>query len=197
MSEVVALFGSRAEAERAVDEISANDFFDVHNVGYMDRYRDESGEMITDPTYFDDYEADDYDNEVGDEASKGAAGGAVGGAAVGAGAALLGSAGLLLVPGIGPFLAAGTIAGTLGATAVGAAGGAVVGGATGAIFGAAEDNDHVEHEVSKHYREGVAQGDAMVTLEVERDEANAVAEAFRALGARRVDIYGDEGWLDH
>lgn len=194
MSEVVALFGSRAEAEKAVDDLSTYDYFDVENVGYMDRYRDESGEIVTDESHFED---DDYDTEVSEEAGKGAAGGAVGGAAVGAGAALLASAGLLLVPGVGPFLAAGTIAGTLGATAVGAVGGAVVGGATGAIFGAAEDNDHVDHETSKHYREGVASGDAMVTLEVPDDEAYEVSQALTSLGARRVDVYGNEGWVDY
>lgn len=196
MSEVVALFGSRAEAERAIDSLEGSAFFDVNNVGYMDRYRDERGEIVTDRSYFDDRDYD-YDGEVGNEASKGAAGGAVGGAAVGAGAALLASAGLLFVPGIGPFLAAGTLAGTLGATAVGAAGGAVVGGATGAIFGAAEDNDHVDHEVSKHYREGVAQGDAMVTLDVTPGQAQEVASELRSLGARRVDVYGDEGWIEN
>jgi hypothetical protein len=44
---------------------------------------------------------------------------------------------MLVIAGIGPFLAAGTVAATLGAAAAGGAGGAVIGGAVGAIFGAA------------------------------------------------------------
>ena len=195
MSEVVGLFRTRAEAETAVDELT-NRGHEVHNVGYVDRYRDEAGEMITDESYF---EADDYynaDGDVAEEAAAGAAGGAVGGAAVGAGAALLASAGLVLVPGIGPFLAAGTLAGTLAATAAGAVGGAALGGAAGAIFGSVDDNDWAAHETSKHYREGVAQGDALVTVEVNDDMASQVADDLRSLGARRVDVYGDDGWFE-
>ncbi len=193
MSEVVGLFRTRAEAERAVDEL-ADRGHEIHNVGYLDRYRNEGGEIVTDESYFD--EADYYhaDDDTAEEAATGAAGGAVGGAAVGAGAALLASAGLVLVPGIGPFLAAGTLAGTLAATAAGAVGGAALGGAAGAIFGSVEDNEYVDHETSKHFREGVAQGDALVTVEVNDDMAHQVAEDMRSLGARRVDVYGDDGW---
>ncbi len=193
MSEVVGLFRTRDEAERAVEELSGRGH-EVHNVGYVDRYRDEQGDIVTDESYFDESDYYESDNDTAEEAATGAAGGAIGGAAVGAGAGLLASAGLVLVPGIGPFLAAGTLAGTLAATAAGAVGGAAIGGAAGAIFGEVDDNDYADHETSKHYREGVAQGDALVTVEVNDDMANQVAEDLRSLGARRVDVYGDDGW---
>ena len=95
---------------------------------------------------------------------------------------------MLLVPGIGPFLAAGTLAGTLGATAVGAAGGAVVGGAAGAIFGATSEDD-----IGAHYRESVNRGGALVTVDVTQDQQNEVAEVLRNAGATKVDFY-DDGW---
>ena len=191
MSEVVALFANRIEAERATDELLERGY-DPERVGYLDRHRDEHGNIVTDETYVDDHERGD----VLDEATKGAAGGAIGGAAVGTGAGLLASAGLLLIPGLGPFLAAGTLAGTLGAAAVGAASGGVLGGAAGAIFGAVDDNEHADHETSEYYREGVAEGRTLLSVDTEGTEAMEVASLLRAAGAELVDVYGDEGWLE-
>src|SRR5690606_3413186 len=104
------------------------------------------------------------------EGAKGAAGGAAGGAAVGAGAGLLASAGMLAIPGIGPFLAAGTLASTLGAAAAGAAGGAAIGGAAGAIFG--DDDDD---EKSTYYRTGVDEGGSLVTVDLPDRDTTAVS----------------------
>lgn len=192
MSEVVALFSTKSEAERATDELLARGY-DPDRVGYLDRYRDESGEIVTDEEYVAD---DDLEHgDVIDEATKGAAGGAVGGAAVGAGAGLLTSAGLLLVPGFGPFLAAGTLAATLGGAGIGAAGGGVVGGVTGAILGATEDEEDGD-ETSRFYREGVTEGRPLVSVDVDDADSMEVASLLRAAGAERVDVYGDEGWFE-
>lgn len=194
MTQVVGLFDSRRAAEGAVDELYSLGY-DATNVGYVDRRRDESGEVITDDAYADDAYVVDT-GSAGEEAAKGAGGGAVGGAVVGAGAGLLASAGLLLVPGIGPFLAAGTLAGTLGATAAGAAGGAVLGGAAGAIFGAvSEDGTSAHDDISTHYRQGVDRGSSLVTVEVMDGREDEAAEILRAAGAEKVDVYGDEGWM--
>jgi hypothetical protein len=187
MSEVVALFPSRTEAERVTEELITRGY-DPERVGYLDRHRDEHGNIVTDETFSEEH------GELLDEATKGATGGALGGAAVGAGTGLLASAGLLLVPGLGPFLAGGTLAATLGAAAVGAAGGGVLGGAAGAIFGAVEENEHADHETSGYYREGVAEGRALVSVDTDGTEAMEVASLLRAAGAERVDVYGDEGW---
>jgi len=193
LSEVVALFATRREAERATEELQARGY-DTERIGYLDRYRDEEGDIVTDGGYF---EGDRFDdNEVVDEATKGVAGGAVGGAAVGAGAGLLASAGMLLIPGLGPFLAAGTLAGTLGAAAVGAAGGGVLGGAAGAIFGGVEDNHHADDETSRFYREGVRGGKALLSVDTDDGEAVEVADLLRATGAERVHVFGDEGWFE-
>ncbi len=198
MSEVVGLFTSRANAEEAIRELHELGHTN-ESMGYLDRHRNESGEVITDPDYQvdDTYDHDSHrDNDstegAAEEAGKGAAGGAVGGAATGAGAALLASAGLLVIPGIGPFLAAGTVAATLGAAAVGAAGGAVLGGAVGAVAGATDDDD--VDETTAHYRRGVDQGHAMVTVDVADGRESEVADIMRNAGADRVDTHGDDGW---
>jgi hypothetical protein len=99
------------------------------------------------------------------------------------------------VPGIGPFVAAGTLASTLGAAGLGAAGGGVLGGAAGAIFGAADD-DELGDEVSGFYREETTQGRALLSLDVDDAEAMKVASLLRASGAERTDLYVDEGWSE-
>lgn len=178
MTEIVAMFATQADAHQAIASLE-NMGYNASTVGYLDGYRDERI----------DHDIDTADGDTADEAAKGAAGGAVGGAAVGAGAGLLAAAGVALIPGIGPFLAAGTVLGTLGATAAGAAGGAVVGGAIGAIFGDSDD------EYSTYYRQGVEEGGSLVT--VNADE-NAVAEVQSILhnhGAKRVEVHGDTGWV--
>lgn len=188
MSEVVGLFESREAAERVTERLYSLGY-DASNVGYIDRHRDETGQIVTDPDYTVDTDPD-RTGDAGEEAAKGAGGGAIGGAAVGAGAGLLASAGLVLIPGIGPFLAAGTLAGTLGAAAAGAAGGAVIGGAAGAIFGAATDD-----ETASYYRQGVERGDSLVSVGVMDGREDEVAEVLRDAGALKVDFYGDTGWL--
>lgn len=215
MSEVVGLFPSRRTAELAVVQLDSMGY-DAERVGYANRQLDDE------PGYVDeDYAATEQDlgygqegypdestvagdgiddgygrDDMGDEAVKGAAGGAVGGAAVGAGTSLLASAGLLVVPGIGPFLAAGTLAGTLGAAAAGAAGGAAIGGAAGAIFAAGDDDDiEADDETSALYREGVDRGEALVTVDVTDGSEHEVAGVMRQAGAGRVDVFGSGGWL--
>jgi len=174
MTEVVALFAKRADAEAAVESLEAMGF-DASTMGYLNRHEDRDVEV---------------DNDHESEAAKGAAGGAVGGAAVGAGAGLLAAAGVALVPGIGPFLAAGTLLGTLGATAAGAAGGAVLGGAAGAIFGSDADDEY-----ATYYREGVDEGGSLITVHVDDDMSDRVQSTLRDMGAERVDVHDERGWV--
>lgn len=111
--------------------------------------------------------ADDVrrDNEVGEDAAKGAGiGGTIGGAA-----GLLAGLGILAIPGVGPVVAAGWLA----ATAAGAAAGAVAGAATGGIVGAMTENgvDRADAEV---YAEGVRRGGTLVTARVDDVKADAL-----------------------
>jgi hypothetical protein len=194
MMEVVGLFRTPDEAAQAADSLFSMGY-DSESLGYLNRHRDETGEIILD----DSYDVDSYDpdaHDTAEETGKGVAGGAVGGAAVGTGAALLASAGLLAVPGVGPFLAAGTLAGVVAAGAVGAAGGAVVGGAAGAIVGATNDDELDEHEISRTYRESLDKGQSMLSVHVDENDESAVSDALRNAGAYRVDTYDETGWID-
>jgi hypothetical protein len=177
MTEVVGLFPSRMEAQNAIGALEAMGY-DASRVGYLDRQRD------------DDAYAHAGSGKPAEESMKGVAGGAAGGAAVGAGAGLLASAGLALVPGIGPFLAAGTLLGTLGATAAGAAGGAALGGVAGAIFGAATDDEH-----STYYREGVERGGSLVTVRADDSSYSQITSVLRDAGATKIDVHGEKGWM--
>lgn len=173
MTEVVALFETRTDAERAIASLEGMGY-DASSVGYLNRHHDdETGK-----------------HEEMSEGAKGAAGGAAGGAAVGAGAGLLASAGMLAIPGIGPFLAAGTLASTLGAAAAGAAGGAAIGGAAGAVFG--DDDDD---EKSTYYRTGVDEGGSLVTVDLPDRDTTAVSSMLREMNAKNVDVHDDSGWV--
>ena len=200
MTEVVALFATRNEAENAIDMLDGMGY-DASKVGYINRHSDdavgtttmERDATIGDYTSTRDLDGDNFDGDKGDmaeEGAKGVAGGALGGAAVGAGAGLLASAGLALIPGVGPFLAAGTLLGTLGATAAGAAGGAVLGGVAGTIFGAANGD-----ESSAYYREGVHQGGSLVTVSVDDGATSQVTSLLHNAGASKVDVHGETGWM--
>ena len=187
MTEVVALFATKMDAESAIDRLSDMGY-DASSVGYINRgVLDGDNNLGRDMS---DTDIDDGAHEVAEEGAKGVAGGAVGGAAVGAGAGLLASAGLALIPGIGPFLAAGTLLGTLGAAAAGAAGGAVLGGVAGTIFGAATDD-----ESSPYYRQGVEDGGSLVTVTVNDGQTSEVTSLLNDAGAKKVDVHGDTGWM--
>jgi hypothetical protein len=188
MAEVVGLFDDRSQAEAAIARLADLDV-DESSVGYLDYDRNTAGGVTTREHHESDIEASDTQSE----AAKGVGGGAVGGAAVGAGTGLLASAGMLVIPGIGPFLAAGTLAATLGATAAGAAGGAVLGGAAGAIFGS---EDHETHETSSHFRDRVSAGASLVSVDVVAGAERQVIDAMSMAGASRVNVYGDSGWVD-
>ncbi len=185
MNEVVGLFATRDQAERAADALY-DQGYDTEHVGYLNRPRSDSGDVILDEGF-----DVDGENDTAKETGTGIGGGMVGGAATGAGAALLASAGLLAVPGVGPFLAAGTIAGTLAATAAGAAGGALIGGAAGAIVGATDDDD----ETSTYYRERLNQGHATLSVTVLEEDTEKISSTLRQAGADRVEVYGDSGWM--
>lgn len=183
MTEVVALFATRMDAHRAVASLEEMGY-DGSTVGYLDGFHDEDS--------FDrDIDAG-ASGDVAEEAAKGAVGGAVGGGAVGAGAGILATAGMAMVPGIGPFLTAGTILGVFGATTAGAAGGAVLGGAVGAIFGSTSDEDD---EYATYYRQGVEEGGSLVTVRADDYAIADVTNILENSGAKRVEAHGDTGWV--
>jgi hypothetical protein len=81
----------------------------------------------------------------------------------------------VIIPGIGPLLAAGPLAGAIGGLGVGAA--------AGGIVGLLRDNG-VSDEEAEFYAEGVKRGGALVTVRRVSDEQAAKArEIFDRHGA--------------
>src|SRR5689334_3605311 len=136
-STAVCVFQNPAQARQAVDELRRAGFR-PDQIGFVSR--DGTG-PVTDAT----------EPEV--RAESGAAAGAVTGGLLGA---LLGGVAALSVPGLGPVLAAGLLAGVLGGTAAGAWGG----GLLGALIGLA-----LPEEEARHYAEEVQAGRTLVIVQ--------------------------------
>jgi uncharacterized protein (TIGR02271 family) len=159
---VVGLFDTHAGAERAVEEL--------HRQGFTE---DEVGLVANNATGI--YNTDRSSSVNQDEAAEGAGSGAIGGTVVGGGLGLLLSLGLLVIPGIGPVAAAGTLATVLGSTALGAGIGAAAGGLIGALV-----NSGVPENEANLYAEGVRRGGTLVmvtTSDARADDAVAILEA--------------------
>src|SRR5919202_1828186 len=138
----------------------------------------------------------DYDvrDGGGSEAAEGAGAGATGGAVLGGLAGLLVGLGALAIPGVGPVVAAGTLATTLGTTAAGAGLGAAAGGLVGALVGAGiPEND------ANVYAEGVRRGGALVTVQAANDDdADRAADIMDSHNVVDIDerqaSYREGGW---
>lgn len=129
----------------------------------------------------------------GSYANEGAGMGAGMGAVAGGAGGLLAGLGMLVIPGVGPVVAAGWLA----ATAAGAAAGAVAGGAVGGIVGAMISAGIPEDDANL-YAEGLRRGGSVVTANI---EDNMMAEVHSILDrSHPVDIdlrrssYGARGW---
>jgi len=135
---LIAVFDSRDEAELAVDDLREAGFRD-DQIGFALRGGDAvSGGMITDAE--------------GTKDAKGAIEGAAAGAAIGAG---FGALVTLLIPGVGPVLAAGILTTALGYAGAGAA----IGGIYGAMKGLG-----VSEEEAQRYEQQFNAGKAIVAV---------------------------------
>jgi len=175
---VVGLFDSMSDAHGAVQELT-NAGFTSDNISIV--ANNASGD------------ATNYDT-TGSEAADGAGAGAVGGAVLGGLGGLLVGLGALAIPGVGPVIAAGTLATALGTTAVGAGLGAAAGGLVGALVGAGipEDDANV-------YAEGIRRGGALVTVTANTDaEADRAADILDRYNVVDIDergtSYRESGW---
>lgn len=102
--------------------------------------------------------------------------GSVTGGALGGVAGLLMGAGALLIPGVGPIIAAGPLAGALT--------GVVTGGIAGGLidFG-------IPEERGKHYEERVKQGDILVAIKTNENKVDTAASILREFGAKDVESH--------
>ena len=89
-----------------------------------------------------------------------------------------------LIPGVGPFITAGTLLSTaLGAVGGGAVAGAVVGGTTGLIATALAKAGYDEHE-SAYYGQAVEGGSTLVAIDTTGLNESAVKDVLSNYGAR-------------
>ena len=163
---MVAAFADRLEAEKAVDELEQAGF-DAENVGYAIRGNDVgAGGMITD--------------EEGAKDRPGALAGMAAGAGVGA---LLGAAAALLIPGVGPFIAAGPIMGALA--------GVGVGGAVGGLIGALVGMGIPEYE-AKRYEGRVKEGGILLSAHCDTsEEITRAKDILKLTGAEDIASSGE------
>jgi hypothetical protein len=138
---VSAVFDNRAEAERAIAEL--------RSAGITDR-------AISLVAHNDHHGGGHDGDHDGDKTRTGI------GLGLGAGA-LLGF-GSLLIPGVGPFIAAGALAETLGVTGGAIAAGAAIGGATGGLAGALKEHG-VSDEDSGYYESRINEGGVFVSVD--------------------------------
>ena len=144
---LVSVFNDRLQAEQAVDDLQQVGFTS-DQLGFALRGSDVTrGGVITDA--------------VGTKDNTGAATGAVTGGVIGG---LLGAAAAVLIPGIGPVVAAGILASSVGYAAAGVA----VGGILGAISGAGLSEDE-----ARFYEHEFNEGRAIVTVRSSARDAEA------------------------
>jgi hypothetical protein len=159
---LIAVFDDRDEAELAVDDLREAGFRD-DQIGIVIRGRDAvAGGMITDAE--------------GTKDAIGAVEGAAAGAAIGAG---FGALVTLLIPGVGPVLAAGVLATALGYAGAGAA----IGGIYGAMKGLGVSEDEAQR-----YEEQFNAGKAIVAVKAGARLPDAVG-IFRRHGG--FDLHQD------
>jgi hypothetical protein len=120
----------------------------------------------------------DFAHEKNTKAPEGAATGAGAGGVVGGTLGLLAGIGLLAIPGVGPFIAAGPIMAALSGIAVGA----TVGGITGALIGMG-----IPEIEAKRYEDKVKDGNILISVHAkDSDAVKQAKEIFK--NAKATDI---------
>lgn len=153
---VVGLFRGREQAEEAIRELRARDYADA-DISIVARSENNSD--------------DNFGYEKQNLADGTAAGGAVGGLA-----GLLAGAGALLIPGMGPIIAAGPLAGALT--------GIVTGGIAGGLI-----DYGIPEEEGERYEQEIQAGSIMAAVETDEDLADEVASVLRENGAYDVKAH--------
>jgi uncharacterized membrane protein len=154
---VIGVFDSKDQAERAVNEMRNSGYSteEISLVAKDDRNRGRQGEGTT-------------MNNISDGTTTGGVLGGLAGLALGAGA--------LAIPGLGPIMAAGPIAGMLS------------GAATGGIAGGLIDWG-IPEERGRHYEERVRQGKILAAVRTDDRKVQEAAEILRRNGARDVETH--------
>ncbi|MGB3312031.1 MAG: general stress protein [Nodosilinea sp.] len=172
----VGLFSTRQEAERAMHRLRDTGFHMDH-ISIVAK----SGEGLRDLTS----DNDNYDpNKPKSEQAKGGAGaGATAGAATGGAIGLIGSLGVLAIPGVGPIAEVGFL---LATTLLGGGIGAASGGLLGALIGWGVPEDQANHYNDRVHNNG----DYLVLVEGTEQEIQAAESVLSENGVRDWSMYG-------
>src|SRR4051812_3379588 len=120
----------------------------------------------------------DFAHEQHTKAPEGAATGAGAGGVLGGALGWLAGIGVLAIPGIGPFIAAGPNIAALGGVALGAA----LGGITGALIGMG-----IPEYEAKRYEGKIAAGNILISVHTENgDQATRARDIFEKAGAEDI-----------
>jgi hypothetical protein len=189
MKTVSALYDSFNQANSAVQELSSNGFQrDSVSLVSSDTTNEYGSYFDKEGRYID--QTVTPDGSRGDRTSgEGAAAGAGIGAALGGLGGVLMGLGLLVIPGVGPALAAGALASGL----IGAGIGGVAGGITGALV-----NAGVPKTEAEYYAEGLKRGGHLVVVTTSDDRGDLAQEILGRHGPvdmqQRSKDWRDEGW---
>lgn len=178
MSTAAGIFNSRADAERAAQNLRSIGLTD-EDVSILAPGTSEREIDTTVPT-----------TETEQPGMGSALGGVVGGAMGAAGGATMGAAvASLLIPGVGPVIAAGLV----GAALLGA-GGAAVGAATG---GALEDTiEGLPHDELYVYEDALRKGKTVIIVSTgDGAKGEAARNVLAQAGAESVDTAREEWWV--
>jgi len=181
MKNVVGLFENMRDAEAVVRELRDVGINDA-DISFASRNPDAAT-----------MEANSYTADGHSEAAEGAGFGATGGTIVGGLTGLLVGLGAIAIPGVGPVVAAGSLAAALGSTALGAGIGAATGGLLGALVGAGipEEDAHI-------YSEGIRRGGALVMAQVDDSRVDTALDVMERHNVVDIDERGAEyrgsGW---
>jgi hypothetical protein len=160
---IVGVFRSKESATDAINELKRNGY--EREISLVAR----------------DEKTKDYDSEAdpGDRMTmedQNLSDGVFAGGALGGIAGLLAGAGALLIPGVGPIIAAGPLAAFL----TGVVGGGLVGGLVD--FG-------IPEERGRYFEERVKKGDILVTIKAQEDEVSEISSVLRENGAEDVEAH--------
>jgi hypothetical protein len=189
---VVAIYENFQTANNAVRELVDNGFpresiSIVANNARGEYGNYSSGKTTTDST------------PVADETGAGAGVGAGIGAAIGGIGGLLVGLGALVIPGIGPVIAAGPLAVAL-STLTGAGVGAVAGGVTGGLLGALIGLGVPENE-AQFYAEGVRRGGVLVTVQADDYNTTQISDILNRYNPLNIDErasqWREQGWTGY
>lgn len=171
----VGVFKSRRDAENALSALRDSGFT-MDKISVLAKDADRNEEIAG----VDVQDRNQMKDDGGNEASEGAGIGAVTGTALGGLGGLLVGLEALVIPGVGPFLAAGTVATTLAGAGLGAASGAIVGALAGL---------GIPEEDAKAYDKRVSQGDYLVLIEGTATEIERAGSLLRNRGLEQWNIY--------